>query len=93
MRHPGVRGWGNSGWLQLRLRLWMTCTTFGSSVSVFVHLRVLNPARVSNSFKHFDFIFFTTHRGIMHNAFASSLLIPLHWIFFRSRLDFFDGSA
>ena len=54
-----------------------------------MHLRVLDPARVSNSFKHFDFKkSFTTYRGIMHNAFASPLLIPLHLIFFRSRPPF-----
>ena len=94
LRHPGPRGWGNSGWFWLRLRLWMTCTTFGSSVSAFVHQRVLDRARISTSFKHFDFkkcLHDISCHKMRHDAFASRLLILLHLIFFRSRLAFFTA--
>ena len=53
-RHPGEPDWGSPGMLRLRLRLRMTCTAFGSCVFVFVHPRVIDPVRISNSFKHFD---------------------------------------
>ena len=91
-----MRGWGSPGRLRLRLRLRMTCTAFGSSVFVFVHPMVIDPVRISNSFKHFDLkICFhdKSYHQTRRNAFVSRLLIPLDLIFFRSRLAFFDGSA
>ena len=82
-----MRGWDSPGSfrLRLRLRLRMTCTAFGSSVFVFVHPMVIDPVRISNSFKHFDLkICFhdKSYHQTRRNAFVSRLLIPLDLIFF-----------
>ena len=69
----------------------MTCIAFGSSVSVFVHPKVIDLVRISNSFKHFELkICFhsKSYHKTRHNTFVSRLLIPLDLIFFRSWFAF-----
>ena len=91
--HPGVRDSGQFWPALAPTPLWMTCTAFGSSVSV--HLRVLDPARISKSLKHFGFkkcFHNISYHKTRHNTLASRLLIPLQLIFFRSRRAIFTAS-